>query len=265
MHKHFRSRHTRLTSLVLKKLDRLWFRAMLVIITATALGAVVLPVAAMLLSGESSDPEYQAFSHVIRSSAFVAYILIWASMLAGLSITSKLARKGPGMSASYGVHRYTTLLGLGFAVLHALALLGDKYMGYTLGGLLVPFMERSYKPHWVGLGQIALYAFAVIAFSFYVRNRLGVRAWRLIHSLSFALFLMVLIHGLQAGSDSSYWWARTLYWVSAASILLGAIYRVLAMRVGRSKERALATGLIAVGGKTQARRDSRVLQAKEAA
>jgi hypothetical protein len=90
---------------------------------------------------------------------------------------------------------------------------------------------------------------------------LGVRAWRLVHSLSFALFLMALIHGLQSGSDSSNLWASGLYWVSAASVLLGSIYRVLAARAGRQKEQIAGTGLIAVGGKAQARYAPAVLNA----
>jgi predicted ferric reductase len=163
------------------------------------------------------------------------------------------------MSASFGLHRYTTLLGLGFALMHALSLLGDPYMGYTLGQILTPFMAGSYKTQWLGLGQVALYSLAVVSFSFYARNRLGVRTWRLIHSLSFALFLIALIHGLQSGSDSGYWWASALYWVSAVSVLVGSIYRVTAVRTGRSREKAVATGLVAVGGRAQARPAPRVL------
>ena len=132
------------------------------------------------------------------------------SMLAGLGITSKLGRFWPGMPGSLELHRFTGLLGIGFGVVHALVLLGDKYMNYTLGQLLVPFMAGDYRAEWVGFGQLSFYLLAVVAFSWYVRDRLGVHAWRLIHMLSFALFLMVLIHGLQSGTDSGSIWALTL-------------------------------------------------------
>jgi|SRR5687768_2478093 len=256
-------REGRESSNIMKKISNNWFRLVLATITGSAIGLVAVPVVVPVLNGEASSLTPAALSHVTRSSAFVAYLLIWASMLAGLSITSKAARKGPGMAASFGLHRYTTLLGLGFALMHALSLLGDPYMNYTVGGLLMPFTAGSYKPHWLGLGQIALYSMAIISASFYARNRLGVRTWRLIHSLSFALFLMALIHGLQSGSDSGYWWAQGLYWVSGASVLLGSIYRVLAVRAGRPREKVASTGLVIVGGKAQARPAStapRVLQ-----
>jgi predicted ferric reductase len=235
------------------------FRLVLTIITGTAVGAVAVPVVGPILGGETAGLTPQAISHITRSSALAAYLLIWVSMLAGLSITSKAARKGPGMAASFGLHRYTTLLGLGFALMHALSLLGDPYMNYTVGELLVPFTAGSYKPHWLGLGQVALYLIAMIAASFYARNKLGMRTWRLIHSLSFALFLMALIHGVQSGSDSSYTWGQGLYWVSGASVLFGSLYRVLAVRAGRPRERAVQTGLVIVGGKAQARPAARVL------
>lgn len=233
--------------------------ALLAIILAAIAGFFIIPIVIPALIQTLSGPTPQAYWYISRASAFVAYILIWISMLAGLSITSKAGRRWPGLPSSFELHRYTSLLGLGFAALHALVLLGDQYMSYSLGQLLVPFLAGSYKTQWIGLGQVAIYALGVVAFSFYIRNRLGVRAWRLIHSLSFALFLMTLVHGLQSGTDSGNWWASTLYWGSAATVLLGSIYRVLAARIGRSKHAVATTGLIAVAGKAQTPPKMRVL------
>src|SRR4051812_42169861 len=192
-----------------------------------------------------------AFWYISRVSAFVAFGLLWLSLLAGLGITSKLSRLWPGMPGSLELHRFTGLLGIGFGLVHALVLLGDKYMNYTLGQLLVPFMAGDYRAEWVGFGQLSFYLLVVVAFSWYVRDRLGVHAWRLIHMLSFALFLMVLIHGLKSGTDSGTLWASALYWGSAASVLLGSLYRVMAVRKGHSKQAATARELVAVGGRAQ--------------
>jgi predicted ferric reductase len=172
-------------------------------------------------------------------------------MLAGLGITSKLGRYWPGMPTSYELHRITALLGLGFAAVHALVLLGDRYIGYNLAQLLVPFMGNNYRPEWVGFGQLSLYALAVVALSFYARDRIGVRTWRLIHMLSFALFLMSLVHGLQSGTDSSSWWAMGLYWVSAATVLFGSVYRVAAARAGKHKRTLEGSGMVVVGNRAR--------------
>ncbi len=221
------------------------------IILGAVMALVVAPIMIPAIMETLSGPTPQAYWYVSRASAFVAYFLLWMSMLAGLGITGKLGRRWPGMPSSFEIHKFTSLLGLGFGTLHALILLGDQYMSYTLGQLLVPFMADSYRPQWVGLGQVAIYSLSVVAFSYYFRSRLGVRTWRLIHSLSFALFLMVLIHGLQSGTDSGNWWASALYWGSAASVLVGSIYRVISARAGHSKDKAVATGLVAMAGKAQ--------------
>jgi predicted ferric reductase len=225
--------------------SNLWYRLALSAGTAGALAVVLLPV--LHTSGITPD----ASAHITKASAFVAYVLLWVSMLAGLSITGKVGRNR--MTMRFGLHRYTSLLGLGFALMHALALLGDRYMSYTPLQLLVPFTAGSYKPHWLGIGQVALYSLAAVALSFYFRGRLGVRTWRLVHSLSFALFLMALIHGLQSGSDSGSVWAQALYWISGLSVLVGAVYRALAARKGRARELAATTGLVLAGGRAQSR------------
>src|SRR5438876_1040548 len=113
---------------------------------AAVLGAVLALMPGLMpgLVASLSGSTPQAYWYISRASAFVAFGLLWLSMLAGLGITSKLSRIWPGMLGSFELHRFTALLGIGFGLVHALVLLGDKYMNYTLGQLLVPFMSGSY-------------------------------------------------------------------------------------------------------------------------
>ena len=203
------------------------------------------------LTGALSGLAPQTYWYLSRASAFVAFGLLTLSMLAGLGITTGLARRWPSIPGSFELHRFTALLGLGFAAMHALVLLGDQYIGYNLAQLLVPFLSSNYRPAWVGFGQIAIYLLGVVAFTFYVKDRLGTRAWRLIHMLSFALFVMTLAHGLGSGTDSAGLPAQALYWGSAASVLGLSVYRVLALRRGRAKAALAGSGLIAARGQAQ--------------
>jgi predicted ferric reductase len=168
--------------------------------------------------------------YLSRASAFVAYVLLWWSMILGLSITNRLARLWPGGPVAADLHQHASLLGLGFALLHALILLGDSYIGYTLPQILIPFASTSYQPLWVGLGQIGLYLMALITFSFYIRRWIGARAWRTIHYLSFGLFALALLHGLFSGTDSSLPWAFWMYVSTGASVLAMTIYRIVVRR-----------------------------------
>jgi predicted ferric reductase len=228
-----------------------WLWLLVAIALGVAVAVVGLPTLLPALTGSVTGPAPHGYWYISRASAFVAYVLLWMSMLAGLGITSMLARVWPGMLGSYELHRYTGLLGLLFACVHAFILLGDQYIGYTLSQVLVPFLGGSYRPEWVGFGQVALYLLAIVAITSYLRDRIGIYTWRLIHMLSFALFLMALVHGLQSGTDSHDWWARSLYVVSAATVLFGTVYRVLVTRTGQPKQTLATSDRVIVAGKAQ--------------
>ena len=221
---------------------------------ATSAGAALALVPAMLpaLADSLSATAPHAYWYVSRASAFIAFGLLWLSMMAGLGITSKLARFWPGMPASYELHRFTALLGIAFGTLHALVLLGDQYMNYTLTQLLVPFTGSNLQARMGGLRAIRLLPVVGGFLQLLHADKLGVYAWRSIHMLSFALFLMTLVHGLNSGTDSATLPAQALYWTSAASVLICSIYRIFVVRIGRHKSAPSARRLVALGGKSQA-------------
>ncbi len=206
-------------------------RTLLIMLLAVVAGAfaagVVLPTWLPGLSTSLLGNEPKAYWYLSRASAMMAFALIWFAMALGLTLTNKLARVWPGGPIAFDVHQHASLLGLAFALFHGLILLGDKYINFTLAQIVVPFTSTGYKPVWVGLGQIGFYVMAIVGLSFYVRRRIGHRAWRLIHFLSFVTFALSLMHGIFSGTDSQEAWAVGFYWASAASLLFLTIYRVL--------------------------------------
>jgi predicted ferric reductase len=203
----------------------------LVMLMAVVLGAfaalVVLPSWIPALTASLSGESPKVYWHLSRSMAFVAFGLLWLSMVFGLLISSKLAPLWPGGPTAFELHQHTGLLGLAFALFHGLILLGDHYMSYTLVQILVPFTSTNYRPQWVGLGQVGLYLMMLVGLSVYVQQWIGKRMWRLIHFLSFMLFVLVLVHGLGSGTDSSTVWVQGLYAFSGISVLGLLIYRIL--------------------------------------
>lgn len=174
--------------------------------------------------------------YLSRASAFAAYLLLWWSMALGLTITNRLARAWPGGPTAGDLHEHASLMGLGFAALHALVLLRDQYIGYTLGQVAIPFASTSYQPFWVGIGQIGFYLMALVALTSYARRRIGARAWRLVHYLSFVVFAMALAHGFFSGSDTATGWAGAIYSASGLSLAGLTIYRI-----ARGSRRAAST------------------------
>lgn len=184
-----------------------------------------------------------AYWYLSRASAMVAFVLLWASMTLGVSITNKLSRIWPGAPTSFELHQYVSLLGWAFAIFHVLVLLGDNYISYDVVQLFVPFASSNYEQIWVGIGQIAFYLLIPVTLSFYARKRLGNKAWRTLHGLSYGFFGLASVHGVFSGTDSGSLWTNVLYWFTAVSLVGLTAYRVVLAKMHREapKRNAIAS------------------------
>ena len=181
--------------------------------------------------------------YLTRATATVAYLVLTGSTIWGLMLSTKLAKAYVPAPLAMALHSVLSWLAVALGGLHALLLLFDGYYPYTVADLLVPF-TGPYRPFWVGLGVISLYGLALTAASYWVRQRLGYRAWRRLHSISFPLYFLVTLHGLLAGSDSTQPGAQVIYLVSAMVVLLFTGYRVYSVVVAKpvAKPRVISRG-----------------------
>lgn len=211
----------------------------LALLIAGSLGAlaalIVAPSWSPALAATLLGPNPHGYWFLSRSTAFVALGLLWLSMVMGLLISDKLAKAWPGAQAAFPVHEYVSLLGLGFAAFHALILLGDRYVGYSLRQILLPFASSGYRPMWVGLGQLGLYVWAIVSATFYIRQKIGNKLWRLIHFASYFNFTVAIIHGLASGTDAGSPWAQAAYWAFGGSVLFLTVYRIVASITGPTR------------------------------
>lgn len=213
---------------------------LLSVLAGVFLAVVVVPRWAPNLAATLFGDAPKAYWYLSRSSAFAAYALLWISMAIGIMISNKMARMWPGGPTAFDIHQFTSLLGLNLGLFHALILLGDRFIDYKLSELLIPFASVNYKPLAVGLGQIGFYSLIVVGLTFYVRRWIGHRTWRVVHYFSFGAFLLAMIHGLLAGTDSGHPLAIIAYAVSAVSLLFLSIYRIIAA-IFPAKRRARAS------------------------
>jgi len=191
-----------------------------------ALSAVTLPWILPGVVQSIAGADIKAFWYLSRSMAIISYLLIWLSVVWGLLMTTKLSRIWPGHVTTADLHKFISILGLGLATLHGLILMGDKYMNMSLAQFFIPFSVQSYRPGWVGLGQISLYLIALVVLSFYFRQFLGQKLWRFIHYLSFFTFFAVLIHGLAAGSDTITPGMFFVYYLTGTIAVFLTFYRI---------------------------------------
>jgi predicted ferric reductase len=128
--------------------------------------------------------------------------------------------------ASVDVHRWLSSVSLTLVAVHALALLGDGWVRFDALDALVPGIA-SYRAGAVAVGVLAMYGALVLHLSFGWRKRIGVRAWRALHFIAFAVFGAAVVHGLLTGSDDG---LHALY-ATAVAIVLALVGVRIAMRV----------------------------------
>ena len=205
--------------------------AVLVIVLAAIVGAfaaaVVLPTWLPGLSQSLIGNEPKAYWYLSRTSGVIAYVLLWFSIALGIMVTNKMARTWPGGPTAVDLHQFASLIAFAIAIFHALILLGDRYVNYTVAQLAIPFATGGRQVLWIGLGQLGLYVMIPVAFSFYARKFMGYKMWRTVHYASFLVYAFVTVHGLWSGSDATTPPMLGLYAVTILATYFLTVYRIL--------------------------------------
>jgi predicted ferric reductase len=179
--------------------------------------------------------------YITRAAGWVAYFLLWFSMVWGLAIPTKYFERYISPTFVVDFHEYISLLAIGFVILHVSVLMIDQYLPFTLVQILVPFMA-PYRPLWVGLGVIGAYLSLLVTVTFYLRKRIGQKRFKAIHTLSMVGYLGVILHAFFAGSDSSLPAVQMIYLGTfLVVVFLTAYWLINARQMKKEKEaRAIA-------------------------
>ncbi len=204
-----------------------------VIVGLLLLGALVLSTSAGQSLGSSLNwlfavDSVQLWWYVTRAAGIIAYLLLWFSTIWGLAVPSRILDPLLERGYTFDFHQFISLLGLGFALLHILVLSLDRYLPYSAPQLLIPFLS-PYRPLWVGIGVIAFYIIVLVTVTFYIRGRIGMRNFRVIHYLSLLGYLGVTIHGLYAGTDAALPAMQLVYYVTGLSVVFFTAYWLIIM------------------------------------
>ena len=140
--------------------------------------------------------------YVTRASGVVAYALLAASVVFGLTLSSRIHGSRPSRPWVLDVHRMLGGLAVLLTLTHVAAILLDSFTSFDLVQVLVPFAS-SWDPAAVAAGVIALWLLAAVELSSLARKRLSKRTWHRVHMLSFVVFLLASVHFIAAGTDAS--------------------------------------------------------------
>ncbi len=178
----------------------------------------------------------QSFWYVTRAAGIISYLLVWLSTAWGLAVASKIFDRLLHRAITFDYHQFISLLAVGFIFLHVSVLMLDKYLPFSLAQVLIPFID-PYRPAWTGVGIIAFYLTLLVTVTFYLRKRIGMKAFQSIHLLSLVAFFGAAVHGLMAGTDSALLATRWMYVTTLLSVVFLMSYWLL---VGRNQPSARA-------------------------
>lgn len=197
-------------------------------LAAIAVGVVMgvsVPVATSGLAAAWDGNRQSIVWLVERVLGFGAYLAITGSVIYGLLLTTRLLDAIAHRPITFNLHQDLASVGVALAAVHGALLLLDHSVPFTLAQVIVPGLA-PHAPLAVGVGQVAFYLAAIVTGSFYLRRRMGQRAWRTLHYLAFLAFAGATAHGIAAGSDASTPWAQLLYIFATAVVAFLLVYRI---------------------------------------
>jgi methionine sulfoxide reductase heme-binding subunit len=138
-----------------------------------------------------------------QAFGWAALLWSWLTVLLGLSLPILVWRRHPQIrEIAERLHRSTSLTVVGLVITHAILLIWDK-MGDTLITVFIPW-TTSYKPGLFpeALGIVSFYLALLLGPSFYLRDKLGPRTWRLLHRYFVpTIYILAVWHTFLYGSD----------------------------------------------------------------
>lgn len=184
------------------------------IVTANAIGIGYL---LTIFESHYLDQPKMAPWLIARASGITAYLLFWFLAMTGLLLSHPWKHRIKLLHPITRM-RFHTLLAvftLSFTALHIMTIVLDTYANVGLVGAFIPF-RSAYRPLPVALGTTGLYAGMLTGLSARLKIGYGKRGWLNVHRFSVIALILIWIHAVYAGTDSS---ALSLMYLITALLL----------------------------------------------
>jgi sulfoxide reductase heme-binding subunit YedZ len=165
-----------------------------------------------------------ALWYLSRGSGLVTLVLLTVVVVLGIGTRNGRPAFGLPQFGVAALHRNASLLSIAFLGVHVVTLLFDPYAQLRLVDLLIPF-QGAYRPLWVGFGTLASDLLLALVATSLLRQRLGLRRWRLVHWLAYAAWPVALLHALGAGTDATTAWLRAIALLCGGAALAALAWR----------------------------------------
>lgn len=176
----------------------------------------------------TAGPTHYIWWLISRASGIVAVALVSISVLLGLAMAARLV-PARHKRAVASLHEHLAVAAVIAIAAHGAALLGDGWLRPGLSGITIPF-ALPYRPPFTAAGIVAGYLSVLLGPTFYLRRRIGARAWRRLHRLTPLIWMLAVAHTLGSGSDAASFWLRCVVLLPVPAIVYVLAHRLLARR-----------------------------------
>lgn len=179
-----------------------------------------------------------ALWYLSRATGVVTIVLLTLVVCLGVVTAGRRRPHGESATVVMGLHRWLSLGMVVFLGVHITTAIVDGYVSISWLAVVIPFVS-GYEPLLIGLGAIALDLLVVLLVTSYLRHRIPERHWRLVHWISYLMWLVALVHGFTMGTADQPW----LRLVTVASGAIGGLlmaWRIAVTHADKQKRKEIA-------------------------
>jgi methionine sulfoxide reductase heme-binding subunit len=132
------------------------------------------------------------------ATGVISMALLTAVVVLGVLVNRQGRLPGLPRFAGLSLHRYLSLLAVGFLTLHILTALAVPFAGIGLAAAVIPFTSAR-EPVWLGLGAVSFDLMIALIVTSLLRRHIGRRVWRAVHWLAYLCWPAALAHSVGTG------------------------------------------------------------------
>ncbi len=174
----------------------------------------------------------QVWWYVARASGIIAWLLLTASVIWGILLSTDAFPTHRRPAWLLDLHRWLGGLTVAFVAAHLAALVADNYLHFGLADLAIPYASQ-WRPGAVALGVVATWFLVAVELTSLAMRRLPRKLWRAVHLTSYLLFWLASLHAAFAGTDATNRLYQLTAALSIAAVAWALVYRLMSRRAHR--------------------------------
>ena len=178
------------------------------------------------MSASLAVVDVRALWYVTRGTGAVSLLLLTCVVVMGVANVARWSPAGTPRFVVQRVHRDLSLLVVVFIALHVATAVVDGFAPIHWLDAVLPF-GSPYRTLWLGLGTIGLDLIVAVVITSLLRARLGYGAWRAVHWITYAMWVVVVLHAMGVGTDARQPWMIALVVASISAVAAATLWRVL--------------------------------------